>query len=490
MNKVDSQLLVIFGASGDLTARKLLPGVFVLHQKLLLPHNFCILGAARTQHTDEEYRLLMKDHLLEELKDKICSPALVDSFLKRVFYLSFDSNDSSDYAKLKEKIDILQQQKKLEDRILYYLATPPIMYERIPTFLKENGLNVTKTHDGWRRIIVEKPFGTSLDSAQRLNKHLSRIFQEKQIYRIDHYLGKETVQNILVLRFSNGIFEPLWNRNYIDSVEISATEKLGVEKRGKYYDGAGALRDMIQNHLMQLMAFAAMEPPSSFDPERIRDEIVKVFRSLHAYSEKEMNSLIVRGQYQGYRNEPDVSPTSNTETYVAMKMYIDNWRWSGVPFYIVTGKKMSEKASEITINFKSTPQQLFIGQCSGSSCNKLVIRIQPDESISIKFGLKVPGAGFTVRQVGMDFRYDSLSSESLPDAYERLLLDAMLGDSTLYARSDALEASWSIIDPILKYWQENGEKGIFSYDEGEDGPTERRTLSIPKETWTCELNNK
>lgn len=490
MNKVDSQLLVIFGASGDLTARKLLPGVFVLHQKLLLPHNFCILGAARTQHTDEEYRLLMKDHLLEELKDKICSPALVDSFLKRVFYLSFDSNDSSDYAKLKEKIDLLQQQEKLEDRILYYLATPPIMYERIPTFLKENGLNVTKAHDGWRRIIVEKPFGTSLDSAQRLNKHLSRIFQEKQIYRIDHYLGKETVQNILVLRFSNGIFEPLWNRNYIDSVEISATEKLGVEKRGKYYDGAGALRDMIQNHLMQLMAFAAMEPPSSFEPERIRDEIVKVFRSLHAYSEKEMNSLIVRGQYQDYRNEQDVSPTSNTETYVAMKMYIDNWRWNGVPFYIVTGKKMSEKASEITINFKSTPQQLFIGQCSGSSCNKLVIRIQPDESISIKFGLKVPGAGFTVRQVGMDFRYDSLSSENLPDAYERLLLDAMLGDSTLYARSDALEASWSIIDPILKYWQEKGEKGIFSYDEGEDGPIERRILSIPKETWTCELDNK
>ncbi len=490
MNKVDSQLLVIFGASGDLTARKLLPGVFVLHQKLLLPHNFCILGAARTAHTDEEYRLLMKDHLLEELKDKICSPVLVDSFLKRVFYLSFDSNDSSDYGKLKEKIDLLQQQEKLEDRILYYLATPPIMYERIPTFLKENGLNVTKAHDGWRRIIVEKPFGTSLDSAQRLNKHLSRIFQEKQIYRIDHYLGKETVQNILVLRFSNGIFEPLWNRNYIDSVEISATEKLGVEKRGKYYDGAGALRDMIQNHLMQLMAFTAMEPPSSFDPERIRDEIVKVFRSLHSYSEKEMNSLIVRGQYQGYRNEPDVAPTSNTETYVAMKMYIDNWRWSGVPFYIVTGKKMSEKTSEITINFKSTPQQLFIGQCSGSSCNKLVIRIQPDESISIKFGLKVPGGGFTVRQVGMDFRYDSISSESLPDAYERLLLDAMLGDSTLYARNDALEASWSIIDPILKYWQEKGEKEIFSYDEGEDGPTERRTLSIPKETWTCELDNK
>ena len=490
MNTINSQLLVIFGASGDLTARKLLPALFELHIKKLLPECFSILGAARTAYTDEEYRDLMKKRLPQSLVEKTSDASVVNAFLRRLFYVAFDSNSSAEYALLKEKILSIQKQEKLDDRILYYLATPPVMYERIPTFLKENGLNETDSTNGWRRIIVEKPFGTSLESAQRLNKHLSRIFHEKEIYRIDHYLGKETVQNILVLRFSNGIFEPLWNRNYIDSIEISATETLGVEKRGKYYDGAGALRDMIQNHLMQLMAFTAMEPPSSFEPEPIRDEIVKVFRSLHSYSEKEMDKLIVRGQYKNYRQEPDVAPQSTTETYVAMKMFIDNWRWGGVPFYIVIGKKLPEKTSEILVNFKSTPQQLFVGQCSGSSCNKLTIRIQPDESISMKFGLKVPGAGFTVRQVGMDFRYDSLSAESLPDAYERLLLDAMLGDSTLYARSDALEASWSIIDPILKHWNDEGEQNLFSYDEGENGPVERRELCIPAETFTCDIDYK
>jgi len=350
-------------------------------------------------------------------------------------------------------------------------------------------MNTADADDGWRRVIVEKPFGTSLATAQHLNKHLAQIFEEKEIYRIDHYLGKETVQNILVLRFSNGIFEPLWNRNYIDSIEISASETLGVEKRGKYYDGAGALRDMIQNHLMQLMAFTAMESPSSFDPEPIRDEIVKVFRSLHVYTPDEMDNMIVRGQYEGYRNEPNVSPQSTTETYVAIKMIIENWRWNGVPFYITTGKKLPEKASEIVVNFKNTPHQLFIGQCSGSSCNKLTIRIQPDENISLKFGLKIPGAGFKVRQVGMDFRYDSLSNVSLPDAYERLLLDAMLGDSTLYARSDALEASWRIIDPILQHWQDEGEKNLFNYEPGENGPEEKSRLEMPEVCYGCKIHN-
>lgn len=490
MNKTESMLLVIFGASGDLTARKLLPALYKLHVKGLLPQCFSILGAARTAYTDDEYRELMSGWLHRMMNIDAADETLLQSFLQRLFYVAFDSNTSAEYGKLKEKIKSVQQQEKLEDRIIYYLATPPVMYERIPTFLKENGLNSTDISNGWRRIIVEKPFGTSLHTAQNLNKHLSRIFHEKEIYRIDHYLGKETVQNILVLRFSNGIFEPLWNRNYIDSIEISATETLGVEKRGKYYDGAGVLRDMIQNHLMQLMAFTAMEPPSSFEPEPIRDEIVKVFRSLHAYSPKEMDKLIVRGQYKGYRKEPDVSPQSNTETYVAMKMFIDNWRWGGVPFYITSGKKLPEKTSQIVVNFKSTPQKLFVGQCSGSSCNKLTIRIQPDESISMKFGLKVPGGGFTVRQVGMDFRYDSLSTESLPDAYERLLLDAMLGDSTLYARSDALEASWNIIDPILQHWTGEGRENLFYYDEGENGPVERRELCIPAETVTCEIDYK
>lgn len=489
MNKIQSQLLVIFGASGDLTARKLLPALFELHVKALLPEQFAILGAARTPYSDEEYRHSISHRLREVVGNQAADTARLDSFLKRIYYVAFNSTLSGEYTKLKDKISELRTRERLNDRVLYYLATPPVMYELIPTFLKENGLNESSSPDGWRRIIVEKPFGTSLESARALNRHLAQIFHEKEIYRIDHYLGKETVQNILVLRFANGIFEPLWNRNLIDSIEISATETLGVERRGKYYEDAGALRDMVQNHLMQLMAFTAMEPPSSFDPEPIRDEIVKVFRSLHPYSPDDIDRLIVRGQYEGYRAEPDVTPLSTTETYVAMKMYIDNWRWSGVPFFIVTGKKLPAKTSEIVVNFKSTPQQFFVGQCSGSSCNKLTIRIQPDESISMKFGLKMPGAGFTVRQVGMDFRYDSLSHDKLPDAYERLLLDAMAGDSTLYARSDALEASWTIIDPILAHWKSEGEKNLFPYAEGENGPRERQQIEIPTEICACQLHN-
>ena len=363
MKTASNQLLVIFGASGDLTGRKLLPSLYELHVRRLLPERFCILGAARTEYSDDEYRAFEKVHIRESLKKKEVDEAELDSFLRRVFYLAFDSTNSAEYHKLKDRIHQLQQEQQLPDKIIYYLATPPVMYELIPTCLKENGMNVAGSEDGWRRVIVEKPFGTSLESAERLNKHLIHIFDEKEIYRIDHYLGKETVQNILVLRFSNGIFEPLWNRNYIDSIEISASETLGVENRGKYYDGAGALRDMIQNHLMQLMAFTAMESPSVFDPEPIRDEIVKVFRALRPYKTHDMDNLIVRGQYDGYREEKNVAPDSTTETYVAMKMFIDNWRWSDVPFYIFTGKKLPEKSSEIVVNFKSTPHQLFAGQC-------------------------------------------------------------------------------------------------------------------------------
>lgn len=478
------QILVIFGASGDLTGRKLLPALYELHLKKMLPEDFCVLGAARTPFNDEEFRASVRKHL-EKAKPGNAEEAEVSAFLQKVYYAAFDSTQSQEYVKLKNKLLQLEEKFGNADQILYYLATPPLMYERIPTFLKENGLNKARTEEGWRRIIVEKPFGTSLETAHSLNRHLASIFKEKEIYRIDHYLGKETVQNILVLRFSNGIFEPLWNRNYIDSVEIFATETLGVEKRGKYYDGAGALRDMVQNHLMQLMAFTAMEPPSSFEPELIRDEIVKVFRSLHPYTDESIDRDIVRGQYKGYRQEPDVSETSHTETFVAAKMKIDNWRWNGVPFYIYTGKNLPEKKSEIIIHFKSTPQQMFIGQCSGSSCNKLTIRIQPDESITLRFGLKMPGAGFTVRQVGMDFKYNSLEGRQLPDAYERLLLDALQGDSTLYARADALEASWKIIDPILQHWKEEGEENLFPYHKGDEGPVETGRLKMPSFCCIC-----
>ncbi|WP_106830783.1 glucose-6-phosphate dehydrogenase [Parabacteroides pacaensis] len=480
MKNPENQMLVIFGASGDLTKRKLIPSLFELCARGLLPDKFVVLGASRTEYSDEEYRRKQRESILAIEKGKPYKEEQVDEFLEKVYYVSFDSTRSEEYSKLKTRIQEIQKRKDIPDRIIYYLSTPPLMYELIPKFLKENNLNKPFGREGWRRIIIEKPFGTSEESARKLNKYLRTIFDEKGIYRIDHFLGKETVQNILVLRFSNGIFEPLWNRNYIDSIEISASETLGIEDRGKYYESSGALRDMIQNHLMQLTAFVAMEAPATFDPESIRDEIVKVFRAVHPYTEEEIDENVIRGQYigsrvkgkeiEGYRKEKDVSLHSTVETFVAMRLYIDNWRWGGVPFYLYTGKQLACKSSEIIINFKSTPIQLFAGQCSGGSCNQLKLGISPDESISLKFGLKMPGAGFVVKQVSMDFRYDSLSENYLPDAYERLLLDAMLGDSTLYARSDALEASWHFIDPIVEKWQRDLEHNLHFYPAGSKGP--------------------
>lgn len=486
----DSQLIVIFGASGDLTGRKLMPSLFELHVRKLLPDKFCIIGASRSNYSDQSFREMQKKHISDASNSDNYREEDIDLFLSCVYYVALDTAQSDQYPRLKERIESLQEEYELDDKIIYYLSTPPVMYEIIPDCLKENRMNKAKDQKGWRRLVVEKPFGSSMETARKLNAHLCDIFDEEEIYRIDHYLGKETVQNILVLRFANGIFEPLWNRNYIESIEISASETLGIENRGKYYEGAGAMRDMVQNHLMQLMAYVAMEAPPVFDPEPIRDEIVKVFRSLHPYSEKEIEENIIRAQYEGYPQEKDVSPDSHTETYVGMKLFIDNWRWNSVPFYIFTGKKLAEKASEIVVHFKSTPQRLFKGQCSGSSCNKLTIRIQPDESILLKFGLKEPGAGFVVRQVSMDFRYDSLTKTYLPDAYERLLLDAMLGDSTLYARSDALEASWRFVDPIEDYWKKQGKNHLYKYRPGSKGPKEIRRLGTtgycPCQDWTEE----
>ncbi|MCC8171498.1 MAG: glucose-6-phosphate dehydrogenase [Parabacteroides sp.] len=486
MKNPENQLLVIFGASGDLTRRKLIPSLFELCARGLLPDKFVVLGASRTAYTDDEYRQMQRKSILAIEKGKPYSARQVDDFLHRVQYITFDSTRSEEYGKLKDRIRKIEKDEGIPDRVIYYLSTPPLMYELIPRYLEENGLNKPFGRSGWRRIIIEKPFGTDLHSARELNRYLCSVFDEKGIYRIDHFLGKETVQNVLVLRFSNGIFEPLWNRNYIDSVVISAAETLGVENRGKYYEGAGALRDMIQNHLMQLTAFVAMEAPATFDPESIRDEIVKVFRAVRPYQAEEIDKNIVRGQYTGhtvkgkpvpgYRKEKDVSPDSTVETYVAMRLHIDNWRWGGVPFYLYTGKQLARKQSEIVINFKATPIHLFSGQCPGGSCNQLTLGISPDESISLKFGLKLPGAGFVVKQVSMDFRYDSLSDNYLPDAYERLLLDAMLGDSTLYARSDALEVSWSVIDPIVQHWKSELEHNLHFYPAGTSGPQAAQAL--------------
>lgn len=479
-------MLVIFGASGDLTKRKLIPSLFELYSSKMLPQNFAILGAARSPYDDESYRAFARENLLKYSKDGRTDTEELEVFLRHVFYVSFNTDDENEYGKLDEKIKAVQKSENIPDRIVFDLATPPNMYEKIPSALQKFGINKAGSRDGWRRIIIEKPFGTDFDSAEHLNEHLLGIFEEKGIYRIDHYLGKETVQNILVLRFSNGIFEPLWNRNYIDFVEISVTETLGIENRGPYYEHSGAMRDMIQNHIMHLMAFVAMEAPANFDPESIRDEISKVFRSIRPMSPADLRNNVVRGQYgagvidgklaKAYIEEKDVAPTSQTETYVSMKLFIDNWRWNGVPFYFTTGKAMPEKKSEIVIHFKETPQKLFVSQCAGDFCNRLVIRIQPNESISVMFGLKVPGAGFEVRQVSMDFKYSSLDNAKLPDAYERLLLDSMLGDSTLYARNDALAASWSFVDPILDFWKNSPDAKLYYYPAGTNGPQEGAAL--------------
>ncbi len=483
MTKPAGQILVIFGASGDLTKRKLLPSLFELFDREALPEHFVILGVARTPYSDEEFRLQQRENLFLFLKGKRPEEQRVDAFLKKVYYLGFNSDEAGEYHYLAEKLQALRSAHDVPDQVIFYLATPPQKYGLIAEALGKSKLNKPQQkQEGWRRIIVEKPFGSSLETAQALNRKLCSIFDEEDIYRIDHFLGKETVQNILVLRFANQIFESLWNRNYIDSVEIYAAEKLGVENRGKYYEGAGALRDMIQNHLMQLMGFVAMEAPSSFEANLMRDEVAKVFRALHPLS---LNDVI-RGQYvagsvgnewlPGYREEKGVAPDSTTETYIAMRFFIDNWRWGGVPFYFYTGKRLRESRSEIIIHFKNVPHRLFNGICPHASCNELILKVDAPESISLKFGLKIPGSFFEVKQVSMNFAYDSLCNTYIANAYERLLLDAMQGDSTLYTRTDALELSWRFIDPILKEWAKEPSKGLVFYPAGSDGPEERKWL--------------
>lgn len=465
MERPKNQILAIFGASGDLAKRKLMPSLYELFSRGMMPEKFAVLGVSRTNFDDESFRKYAGENIRSFLKDKEPDSEILDSFLSRVFYLCIDTLNEDSYFRLREKFVEIREKTEIPDNILFDLATPPDMYRIIPRALKKAGLNKSK-EGGFRRIIVEKPFGFDLESSQDINSELLKIFEENEILRIDHYLGKETVQNILVLRFANGIFESLWNRNFIDSVEIRASETLGVENRGGYYDGAGALRDMVQSHLLQLMAFVAMEAPATFDSESIRDEIAKVLRSLKPMSDSDIKADVIRAQYLGYAREKGVSENSSTETYVAMKFFIENWRWGGVPFYIITGKAMPEKTSEIAIRFKAAPQKLFKGQCCGSSCNSLTIRIYPDESISLMFGLKVPGAGFEVRQVNMDFNYKSISPKRLPDAYERLLLDAMLGDNTLFARNDSQSYSWKFVEPILNFWRREGRENLHIYEKG------------------------
>ncbi|MGQ1888865.1 glucose-6-phosphate dehydrogenase [Thermophagus sp. OGC60D27] len=495
MKRPDNHILVIFGASGDLTRRKLVPALADLHKQELLPEKFAVLGVGRTPLSDDQFREKMSTGISEFASKKDGVP---EGFLERLHYYAFNTKEGGEYEGFKERLQALDRETGSQNNFIFYLATPPSMYSLIPRYLAEQGLN--KDDQGFRRLIVEKPFGRDLESALELNKELLGYFREEQIYRIDHYLGKETVQNLLVTRFSNGIYEPLWNRNYIHHVEVTSSEDIGVGGRGGYYEESGALRDMVQNHLLLLTSLVAMEPPALINAESIRDEIVKVLQSLRPISKEEVEKYVIRGQYiesqvrgqqvKGYRQEQGVDPQSRVETFVAMKFFIDNWRWAGVPFYIRTGKMLPTRVTEIVIHFQPTPHHLFADdEAIIRNQNQLVIRIQPDEGLLLKFGMKVPGAGFRVQEVNMDFHYSELADAYLPSAYERLLLDCMLGDPTLYSRGDAVEAAWKFIDPILQAWKEQPCIKVHGYPAGSWGPEESDDLIEGEMTWRYPCKN-
>ena len=468
--QTDNNCIVIFGASGDLTHRKLIPALYNLYKIGRLSENFSVLGVARSDLNDETFREKMREALIH---NEETTPETLDAFCSHLYYQAVNTSDAQDYGKLVPRLDELHDKYQTCGNTLYYMSTPPSLYGVIPECLAAHGLNTEEY--GWKRIIVEKPFGYDEKTAQTLDVQIHRFFEEHQIYRIDHYLGKETVQNLLVLRFSNGWFEPLWNRNFIDYVEITGAESIGVEERGGYYDGSGAMRDMFQNHLLQVLAMVAMEPPAIINANSMRDEVAKVMHSLRPLTSEDMENNLVLGQYtaaeingkmeKGYLEEKGVPTDSRTETYIALRCEIENWRWAGVPFYVRTGKRLPARVTEIVIHFKTTPHPVF---SQNAPENKLIIRIQPDEAISMRFGLKKPGAGFEAKEVSMDFRYADLAGAQVLTAYERLLLDAMKGDATLFARTDAVHAAWKFVQPILDYKANGGR--IHEYEAGTWGP--------------------
>jgi len=488
MSSTQNQMLVIFGASGDLTARKLVPALYNLYKGGYIPENFVVLGASRSNLTDGEFRKKViheSSFLKDKTKDDVAD--FIKTFSDKFFYEDLGSDYDTYYGRLNKRISDLNTKFRTDNNYIFYLSTPPSLYEIIAKNLSEQGL--TNQEDGWKRIIVEKPFGYSLETAQNLNRGLQKYFEESQIYRIDHYLGKETVQNLLVTRFSNSIFEPLWNRNYIHHIEITNAESVGVGNRGGYYDKSGALRDMFQNHLMQIVSLVAMEPPIDAKPESIRNEKVKALQSIRHLDESTFYSNTTRGQYlastingkkvKGYREEEGVADDSMTETYAAIKFYIDNWRWKDVPFYVRTAKCMPTKVTEVVIHFKPSHHRLFEGT---NTDNRLILRIQPDEGVLMKFGVKVPGLGFKVETANLDFYYTDLVDAYVMEAYERLLLDAMQGDATLYARADEVEAAWAFVDPIIEEWKTKREK-MHGYPAGTWGPQFSDNLIDGKRGW-------
>ena len=485
--------MIIFGASGDLTRRKLVPAMWSLYAARTLPEPFAIVAVARTEMTSDDFRRRMRDSVREFARIQPPSEQVWDRFAAALHYLPGDPTSDALYPRLEETLAQLERARPAAPaNRLFYCATPPSLYDDIIVHLGNSGL--ARQDGGWSRIVIEKPFGHDASSARALNRLLADVFPESQVYRIDHYLGKETVQNLLVFRFANGIFEPIWNRSHVSDVQITVAENIGVEGRGSYYEEAGALRDMMQNHLLQLLCLIAMEPPVTFDATPVREEKNKVLQAIHPIDPDHVADVAMRGQYgagfinnkpvPGYRQEKGVAPDSRTETYAALKLQVDNWRWAGVPFYLRTGKRLTKRVSEIAIRFRRTPHMIFRRSPEGVDANELVIRIQPDEGIALTVLAKTPGPDMKLGPVPLDFDYNEVFGAQAPEAYERLLLDAIHGDGTLYARGDWVEQAWEILMPVIEGWQHDAAPTLPTYDAGSWGPTEADTFSArDSRTW-------
>jgi glucose-6-phosphate 1-dehydrogenase len=483
--------LVIFGATGDLAHRKLLPALYNLAHEGGLPERFELIGVARRQKTNDEFREMAKTSI-ERFSRRSPDPHVLEGLLGEMIYVSGAFDDLEVYGKLDQCLGKFDERAGQKLNRIFYLSTAPQFFPVITGKLGQAGLNLAT--DAEARIVIEKPFGYDLASARELNAEVLSVFDESQVFRIDHYLGKETVQNLMALRFANAMFEPVWNRNFIDNVQITAAEDIGIGNRAGYYEGAGALRDLVQNHMMQLLALLTMEPPSSFEANRVRDEKLKVLEAIVPPDVDQVSSMAVRAQYvagvsggervPGYREEPGVSPDSRTETYAALRLFVSNWRWSGVPFYLRTGKRLARRLTEIAVTLKPVPHLAF--QSSGSvgvQANQVILTVQPDEGVSVSLGAKIPGTRMRIRPVNMEFRYGTSFLSESPEAYERLILDAMRGEATLFTRNDEIEALWGIIDPILTAWHEDQTSPIPQYRAGSAGPAQADRLLDEGRRW-------
>jgi glucose-6-phosphate 1-dehydrogenase len=473
--------MVVFGGSGDLAHRKIVPALYNLELHRLLPQNFAFVGSSRSEYSDEEYRADMRKAVEEFSRTQPIQHQVWESFASRLHYIPGSSSDAATYNRIGDLLDRYDRDLGTDGNRLFYLSLIPKLFPDTIRGIGKSGLGGRGWDRGYSRVVVEKPFGHDLTSARELQDLVTTVFPEQDVFRIDHYLGKESVQNIIAFRFANGIFEPVWNHHFVDHVQVTVSESLGIEHRGNFYETAGAIRDIFQNHELQVLALVAMEPPASFEPEDVRNEKAKVLKALRRLEGETVDAHVVRGQYgpgwidgkeaPGYREEPDVHPDSVVETYVAAELRVDNWRWAGTPFYVRTGKRLPKRATEVVVQFKSAPHLPF-GEAAqdGLEPNALVLRIQPDEGITMRIGAKVPGPSMEVRSVSMDFSYGTSFSDDLPDAYERLLLDVMLGDPTLFPRWDEVEQAWQAVQPILDRWAEAPAPEFPNYEAGSWGP--------------------